>query len=230
MLDVLDTAVLELNEHGQVEMMNNAAERCFGTGKDRSQGAEIARVATIPPDLEQAVNDTRNDGRRRHLRECRLAGGLYDCNVQSLEHRHVLLELYNLEWEQQRQQMEQREVQTGMLELLRRNLGHEIKNPLGGIRGAAQMMAAELEEQELGTLARLIMREVDRIDELIKRFGRPQLHHGQTDIHKVADEALELLLAESGGRAEVTRDFDPSIPQLEGDAWYLMLSRRGPGE
>lgn len=221
MLDVLDTAVLELNEHNRIELMNGAAERCFGTGKDRSQGMALNHIAGIPPDLCQAVTDTRNDQRRRHLRECRLAGGLYDCNIQATQNRHVLLELYDLRWEQQRQQMEQREVQTGMLELLRRNLGHEIKNPLGGIRGAAQMMAAELEEQELGTLARLIMREVDRIDELIERFGRPRLNYSEADIHKVADEAIELLLAESGGATTVERDFDPSIPKLLGDASAL---------
>ena len=78
MLDVLDTAVLELNEHDRIEMMNGAAELCFGTGKDRSQGMELNHIAGIPADLCQAVTDTRNDQRRRHLRECRLAGGLYD--------------------------------------------------------------------------------------------------------------------------------------------------------
>ena len=221
MLDELDTAVLELNERDCIEHMNDAAERCFGTGKDRSQGLELKRISDIPPDLSQAVTDTRKDQRRRHLGECRLAGGMYDCNIQLLQNRHVLIELYNLRWEQQRQQLEQREVQTGMLELLRRNLGHEIRNPLGGIRGAAQMMAAELQEQELGTLARLIMREVDRIDELIQRFGQPPIRHNKLDIHKVSDEAIELLLAESGGETLVSRDFDPSIPQLDGDASAL---------
>jgi two-component system nitrogen regulation sensor histidine kinase GlnL len=221
LLELLDTAVLELNESDRIEHMNDAAERCFGTGKDRSCGIELTQMSGIPPDLSQAVKDTRKDQRRRHLRECRLAGGLYDCNIQALENHHVLLELYNLRWEQQRHQLEQREVQTGMLELLRRNLGHEIRNPLGGIRGAAQMMAAELAEQELGTLARLIMREVDRIDELIQKFGQPQLRHSKADIHKVADEAIELMLAESGGLAKVHRDFDPSIPQLDGDASAL---------
>jgi two-component system nitrogen regulation sensor histidine kinase GlnL len=220
-LDELDTAILELNDRNRIERMNEAAERCFGTGKDRSIGLDLARIGGVPTDLNQAVTDTRSDQRRRHLRECHLAGGMYDCNIQLLENQHVLLELYNLRWEQQRQQLEQREVQTGMLELLRRNLGHEIRNPLGGIRGAAQMMAAELGEQELGTLARLIMREVDRIDELIQRFGQPRISRGKLDIHKVTDESIELLMAESGGETLVSRDFDPSIPQLDGDASAL---------
>ncbi len=221
MLDALDTAVIELNEQDCIELMNGAAELCLGTGKDRARGVALSHLSGIPPNLKKAVVATRNDHRRRHVRECRLAGGLYDCTIQSLEDHHVLLELHSLRWVQQRQQLQQREVQTGMLDLLRRNLGHEIRNPLGGIRGAAQMMAAELGEQELGTLARLIMREVDRIDELIKRFGQPQLEHATADIHKVADEAIELLLAESGGATRIRRDFDPSIPELPGDASAL---------
>jgi two-component system nitrogen regulation sensor histidine kinase GlnL len=221
LLDVLDTAVLELNSDDCIQQMNDAAERCLGTGKERSRGVRLSRVAAIPADLSQAVSATREDQRRRHLSDCRLAGGLYDCNIQALENRHVLLELYNLRWEHQRHQLEQREVQTGMLDLLRRNLGHEIRNPLGGIRGAAQMMAAELGEQELGTLARMIMREVDRIDELIQRFGQPSVSHSEADIHKVIDEVIEVLQAEYGMDTNITRDFDPSIPPLEGDASAL---------
>jgi two-component system nitrogen regulation sensor histidine kinase GlnL len=220
-LNVLDTAVLELDSRGRIKQMNDAAERCLGTGKERAQGSELQTAARVPQDLFEAVALTREDLRRRHLRRCQFAGGVYDCNIQALEDSHILLELYNLNWEHQRQQLEQREVQTGMLELLRRNLGHEIRNPLGGIRGAAQMMAAELQEQELGTLAKLIIREVDRIDELIQRFGQPQLNHSKADIHQVSDEAIELLMAESGGQASVERDFDPSIPPIGGDASAL---------
>jgi two-component system nitrogen regulation sensor histidine kinase GlnL len=220
-LDDLDTAVLKLDGRDCIEQMNAAAELCLGTGKDRARGVPIGQVNGVPTDLTQAVALTRDDQRRRHLRECQLAGGLYDCNIQALDDDRVLLEMYNLQWEQQRQALEQREVQTGMLELLRRNLGHEIRNPLGGIRGAAQMMAAELAEHDLGTLASLIIREVDRINELIQRFGQPDLHHMDADIHKIVDEAIEVLMAESGGEPKVARDFDPSIPQIRGDASAL---------
>lgn len=221
MLDTLDTAVLELDAHNQINQMNSAAELCLGTGKEHAHGKALGQLNGVPEDLTQAISQTRGDQRRRHLRECHLAGGLYDCNIQAVENNHVLLELYDLRWEQQRQQLEQREVQTGMLALLRRNLGHEIRNPLGGIRGAAQMMAEELAEQELGTLARLIMREVDRINELIERFGKPELHHVDADIHQVVDEAIEVLMAESGGEPRVQRDFDPSIPTITGDVSAL---------
>ncbi len=105
-----------------------------------------------------------------------------------------------------------------MLELLSRNLGHEVRNPLGGIRGAAQMLADELDSEELQTLARLIMRESDRIDELIRKFGQPELDQRETDLYPLLDEAVELLGLEFGETVAIDKDFDPSIPPIRADA------------
>ncbi|MDX1459742.1 MAG: ATP-binding protein [Xanthomonadales bacterium] len=221
MIDALDTAVVELDDQGRIQLVNTAAEACLGTARARAVGQPFEHVSRLPGDLRRALDSLRRDGRRRHVRECRMAGGQYDCTIQSLDRGHALLEFYDLGWEEQRRQLAQREVQTGMLDLLRRNLGHEIRNPLGGIRGAAQMMSEELGEGELGTLARMIIREVDRIDELIGRFGHDALKRSEVDLHRVCDEAIELLQAESGGLITVRRDFDPSIPPLMADGVAL---------
>jgi len=217
LLELLDTAVVEMDGQGRIEQMNGAAELCLGTGRDRARGQQLANLAGASAEVISAVAASCQDQRHRHVRECQMAGGMYDCNIQVLEDQRMLLELHDLKWEQQTQQMAQREIQTRLLELLRRNLGHEIRNPLGGIRGAAQMLAAELGDQELGTLARLVMREVDRIDELIRRFGRENVSHSQVGIHMIADEAIELLMAESAGSIRIQRDYDPSIPQISAD-------------
>ena len=129
----------------------------------------------------------------------------------------MLLEFHDLKWQRQQSNLQQRELQTGMLDLLRRNLGHEIRNPLGGIRGAAQMMVAELEGGELGTLAELIMREVDRIDELLARFGKPELTRRPLDLHYVLNETASLVRMESVHSVEIIQDYDPSIPQISAD-------------
>jgi len=220
-IEALETAIVELDLDNRVRLVNGATEQCLAAGRERLLGVALEQVHGIPDELIEALAATRSDERPRRLRECRFNGGLYNCNIHYLENRHVLLELYDLEWEQQKLQLQQREVQTAMLDLLRRNLGHEIRNPLGGIRGAAQMMAAELGEQELGTLARLIMREVDRIDELIQRFWQPQAERELVDLHHVLEETLELTEAASHGAASVTRDYDPSIPHLTGDSTAL---------
>lgn len=221
MLDSLCTAIFKLDERDRIREMNRAAEQCLGGGRDRMVGLPLPGLPGIPEDLLGAAEATRADGVQRHLHECRVLSGLYDCTIQLLADGSLLLELHDVQMEQRFMQLRQREVQTGMLDLLRRNLGHELRNPLGGIRGAAQMMAAELHDHELGTLAHLIMREVDRIDELIQRFGQPLVRRSKADIHQVLDEAVELLQAESRGTVDIRHDYDPSIPELPGDASAL---------
>jgi two-component system nitrogen regulation sensor histidine kinase GlnL len=221
MFDALSTAVVELDDQGCVQSMNTAAENCLATGRERVHGGRFLDIAGIPAVLSDAISSSISEQRGHRLRECELAGGWYDCNIHLLPERHLLLEFSDLKWQQQQSKLQQLEVQTGMLDLLRRNLGHEIRNPLGGIRGAAQMMAEELQGRELGTLAELIMREVDRIDELMARFGRPELKFETIDIHHVLRETTDLIQAESADSLQITQDYDPSIPALMADASAL---------
>ncbi len=221
MFDALSTAVVELDDQGRVRSMNTAAENCLATGRERSRGGQFLDIAGIPADLSAAIASAVAEQRGRHLRECKLAGGWYDCHIHPLPEQHLLLEFSDLKWQQQQTKLQQLEVQTGMMDLLRRNLGHEIRNPLGGIRGAAQMMAEELKGRELGTLAELIMREVDRIDELMARFGQPELEFEAIDIHYVLRETTDLLRMESGDDLKIIQDYDPSIPMVSADASAL---------
>lgn len=220
-LDLLDTGVIRLDGKGRLVQMNAAAENCLLVSRGRAAGHLIWEVAEIPPELRDAICHTPGTSQGLRLHELKLGGGIYDCTIQAVEDGTLLLELNNLEWEQMRLRLQQREVQTGMLDLLSRNLAHEVRNPLGGIRGAAQMLAAELEPGELRTLARLIMRESDRIDELILRFGQPELIRQPVDIYPLLDEAIDLLGAEFGDLVRVERDYDPSIPSFSADATAL---------
>ena len=221
MIDSLSTAVMELDDQGHVISMNAAAEHCLATGRVRAHGLPFEDIGAIPETLLQAISATAREQRGRHVSECKLSGGWFDCSIQPIPGQHLLLEFYDLKWQLQQNKMQQREVQTGMMDLLRRNLGHEIRNPLGGIRGAAQMMAAELSGSELGTLAELIMREADRIDELLARFGRPELELQLVDVHYVLQETTELLRLESAESVRIIQDYDPSIPQISADASAL---------
>lgn len=215
-IEALETAVLELDGQQRLKRINSAAEECFSMSRERLIGRSLAGLEGVPLALESAISNTFLDHRPRRLHDCQLPGGQYDCTIHQLDEDCLVLELHSLDWYQQHQQIERREVQTGLMNLLRRNLGHEIRNPLGGIRGAAQMMADELAEEELGNLARMIMREVDRIDELIKRFWQPTAHQELFDIHRCAQDAIELLASEAPG-VSILRDYDPSIPPLHGD-------------
>jgi two-component system nitrogen regulation sensor histidine kinase GlnL len=221
MFELLSTAVVELDAEGCVTTMNVSAENCFDMGRERVFGQLFQDLPGLPAALLQAINATSEDQRNRQIQECKLEGGWFDCNIQTTPAKGMLLEFYNLKWQRQQNKLQQREIQTGMMELLRRNLGHEIRNPLGGIRGAAQMMANELNGGELGTLAELIMREVDRVDELLKRFGQPELELGWVDIHRPLQETADLLNVESAETLKIKHDYDPSIPNLKADAAAL---------
>lgn len=217
-LDLLDTGVIRLDGDGRVLQMNGAAESCLLISRQRAYGQLIHQTVELPEALARMIGPDTNRSEVCRLHELKFGGGIFDCTIQPIDGGDWLLELHNLEWEQRRLRLQQREVQTGMLELLSRNLGHEVRNPLGGIRGAAQMLAEELEDGELATLARLIMRESDRIDELIQRFGHPELVRQPMDIYPLLDEALGLLAAEFGDLVQVERDYDPSIPPISADA------------
>ena len=217
-LDLLDTGVVRLDRSGRILLMNSAAENCLLVSRDRARGRYIGEVASIPNELRDAILHMPEGSQCLRLHELKLGNSLYDCTIQSIEESNLLLEFQNLEWEQMRLRLQQREVQTGMLELLSRNLGHEVRNPLGGIRGAAQMLADELETGELATLARLIMRESDRIDELIQRFGHQELDCREVDLYPLLDEAQDLLAAEFGESVSIERDYDPSLPSISADS------------
>lgn len=220
-LDLLDSGVVRLDGMGRIIQMNSAAEHCLLVSRDRATGRAIWETAEVPQELRDAISEPPGTNQGLHLHELKLGGGIYDCMIQSIEDGTLLLELNNLEWEQMRLRLQQREVQTGMLDLLSRNLAHEVRNPLGGIRGAAQMLADELETGELRTLARLIMRESDRIDELILRFGQPELVRQQVDIYPLLDEAIDLAAAEFGDSVRLEKDYDPSIPSISADGSAL---------
>jgi two-component system nitrogen regulation sensor histidine kinase GlnL len=221
MLDMLSTAIVQLDNEGRVDDMNSAAEQFLATGRERARGGHFKDIAGVPEELSEAIATTADDQASRHLSECQFAEGCFDCNIQSIPGHRVLLEFHDLKWQQQQSKWKQLEIQAGVMDLLRRNLGHEIRNPLGGIRGAAQLMAEEPDGGELFTLAQLIIREVDRIDELLERFGQPELHRRPVDIHQVLQETVELLQAEAGDRLEIIHDYDPSIPPLLADASAL---------
>lgn len=221
MLDSLSTAVIELDDLGCIRGMNSAAEHCLATSRERVHGWQFSDIGNIPDELSEAISATSREQRGRHLSECGLAGGLFDCTIQPVTGQGMLLELYDLKWQQQQNKLQQREVQTGMMDLIRRNLGHEIRNPLGGIRGAAQMLAAELTDRELGSLAELIMREVDRIDELMARFGQSELDCQPVDIHFILSETTELLRLESADSVKIIQNYDPSIPKISADSSAL---------
>jgi two-component system nitrogen regulation sensor histidine kinase GlnL len=104
-----------------------------------------------------------------------------------------------------------------------RGLAHEIKNPLGGLRGAAQLLERKLSESER-EYTRIIIREADRLQSLVDRLAEPTHPYlpVQVNIHQVLEHVRSLILAEVGESFVLRRDYDPSIPEFAGDPDQLV--------
>jgi two-component system nitrogen regulation sensor histidine kinase GlnL len=105
-----------------------------------------------------------------------------------------------------------------------RNLAHEIKNPLGGIRGSAQLLERELPDPELREFTQVIVKETDRLQALMNRMLTPNRMPNveSVNIHEVLERVRILLIAEYPDRLAIMRDYDTSLPELFGDKEQLM--------
>ena len=138
---------------------------------------------------------------------------------------HVVVELVEIE-QQTRQDREERALdQAQVTKELIRNLAHEIKNPLGGIRGAAQLLEMEIESRALTEYTQVIINEADRLQALVDRLLAPHRKpHVVSDvnIHEVCERVRALILAEFPRGLTVERDYDTSIPDFRGDREQLI--------
>ncbi|ALT76342.1 MULTISPECIES: nitrogen regulation protein NR(II) [unclassified Roseateles] len=127
--------------------------------------------------------------------------------------------------QQNRQEREERSFdQVQATKELTRNLAHEIKNPLGGIRGAAQLLAMDL-QPELQEYTQVIIHEVDRLQSLVDRLLAPHRHAqvvGDVNIHEVCERVRSLILVEYPRGLKVQRDYDTSLPDFRGDREQLI--------
>ena len=106
-----------------------------------------------------------------------------------------------------------------------RAIGHEIKNPLGGLRGAAQLLERELGNQsKLKVYTDIIVRETDRLCGLVDSMSHTQtpLQFEHINIHEVLEHVRHLTLVELSGGIRIEQDYDPSLPQVIGDREQLI--------
>ncbi|HKX44950.1 MAG TPA: nitrogen regulation protein NR(II) [Burkholderiaceae bacterium] len=138
---------------------------------------------------------------------------------------NVVVELVEIE-QQTRQDREERALgQAQVTKELIRNLAHEIKNPLGGIRGAAQLLEMEVESRALTEYTQVIISEADRLQALVDRLLAPHRRPhvvGAVNIHEVCERVRSLILAEFPRGLQVVRDYDISIPDFRGDREQLI--------
>jgi two-component system, NtrC family, nitrogen regulation sensor histidine kinase GlnL len=138
----------------------------------------------------------------------------------------VLVEMIEIEQQTKQDREERAATQAEANKELVRNLAHEIKNPLGGIRGAAQLLEMELEgKRDLTEYTQVIIAEADRLQALVDRLLAPHRHAhvvADVNIHEVCERVRALMAAEYPRGIALKRDYDTSIPEFRGDREQLI--------
>jgi two-component system nitrogen regulation sensor histidine kinase GlnL len=229
-LDLLATAALLLDRSRRVLYANPAAENLFARSRKQMVGQLVEQVFADATPLASAIARAVESGAAYTGQELELpVGGKpkahLTCTVSpvTLGEAALLLELRPID-QQLRVAREERivEQQRANRELVR-NLAHEIRNPLGGIRGAAQLLERELESARLGEYTQVVIAEADRLESLVNRLLTPHRLPAfrRTNIHEVLVRVKGVVQAEFP-QVAIDCDFDASLPELDADPEQLV--------
>ena len=226
-LDALATAVLFLGPELSVVYANPAAENLFKFSSRNIVGHGLAEVFRNDSLLSAAIHHAqeRNCSYLQHELSLTTASQeKFDvsCTVTPAEIDGVdgyLLEFNELHQQLRMAREERLQDQTEANRWLIRNLAHEIKNPLGGLRGAAQLLERELERPELTEYTQVIMKEADRLHTLMDRLLTPQRlpQLAPFNIHEAVERVRSLVLAEFSDDIRIRREYDVSLPTVDAD-------------
>ena len=229
--DLLATLVAVVHSDGAVVFANAALEDALGISRRAIVGSYFPDSFTEPAYLHSGLQGAggnefaalRYDAWLKRLNRDPLP--VHVIVTQTEKAGEIIVELLPQE-QQARQDREERLAEQAQAnkELIR-NLAHEIKNPLGGIRGAAQLLEMEMDSRELIEYTQVIIHEADRLQTLVDRLlaphRRPHLV-GDVNIHEVCERVRSLILAEFPRGLTVVRDYDTSIPEFRGDREQLI--------
>jgi two-component system nitrogen regulation sensor histidine kinase GlnL len=229
--DLLATLVAVVHVDGVVLFANAALEDALGISRRTIEGSQFPDCFTDALILRNALAGAGSNefAALRYDAWLRRAGPdhlpVHVVVAQTDVAGEIIVELLPLE-QQAKQDREERLIdQAQANKELIRNLAHEIKNPLGGIRGAAQLLEMEIESKELIEYTQVIIHEADRLQSLVDRLlaphRRPHLV-GDVNIHEVCERVRSLIQVEFPKGLQATRDYDTSIPDFRGDREHLI--------
>jgi two-component system nitrogen regulation sensor histidine kinase GlnL len=234
LLDNISTALLVVEANLTVSFINSAAEAALQVSKRRVKGLNISELfseqGTTAENLQNVIESNSPFTKRE------TAFGLKNGATITVDYAatpfqylssgetSLILEIHTID-RQLRISREERLISSQQTtNALVKGLAHEIKNPLGGLRGAAQLLARELPNQDLQEYTNIIIEEADRLRNLVDRMlGPHQLSKPvPLNIHEVLEHVASLIQAETQGEISIARDYDPSIPEFTADRAQLI--------
>jgi two-component system nitrogen regulation sensor histidine kinase GlnL len=228
-LDLLATAVLMLSDELRVCYANPAAENLFELSKRQLAGQTARQLFGDAPALFRAIDKALANGASYTEQELELAilGKVrlhLSCSVSVVDTpgATLLLEFRHIDQQlkiaREERLLEQQQANRDLI----RGLAHEIKNPLGGIRGAAQLLERELDRPPLIEYTQVIIGEADRLQKLVDRMLTPHRlpKYRRTNIHEILSRVGNVVRVEFP-RIAIVSDFDISLPEFDADPEQL---------
>ena len=231
LLDNLTTAILLVDDSMRVIYLNPAAEGLLELSSARITGEEVDKVLLEEGDTKSSLLRVLDTGVGFTKRQAALRLGVgremtvdYVVTPVTLESEALIIEIQPLDRLMRISREEAILSAQHLSQLLVKSLAHEIKNPLGGLRGAAQLLARELASEQLTDYTNVIIEEADRLRNLVDRLlsAPRRITREPVNIHEVLERVRHLVEAESDGRPVIQRDYDPSIPEINGDREQLI--------
>jgi two-component system nitrogen regulation sensor histidine kinase GlnL len=229
-LELLASSVLVVGADGQVRYANPAAEHLLEVSMKSLSRQTLAglfvngdeldalcrqALAHKYADLRQDLTLQRSGREPLHVHSIVSAAGEEEAVVELREN------VQQLKLDREERLLDQSQANKELI----RNLAHEIKNPLGGIRGAAQLLELELPDPSLREYTQVVIKEADRLQTLVDRLLAPHRRPhivGDVNIHEVCERVRSVVLAEFPSGLAIRRDYDASIPEFRGDKEQLI--------
>jgi len=226
-LDQLTTAVVVVDAASdrsfRISYLNQSAQSLFGRSDSRTIGIPLARLIHddhATPAVLQNVIDTGQPFTKREV-PLYVVDGLVRVNysISPLSETELLVEFERLDRFIRIDRDERHVTLQETVRKLARGLAHEIKNPLGGLRGAAQLLDRQLVDDEQREYTSVIISEADRLRNLVDRIMGPngEVSFEPVNVHHVIERVVKLLEAESPAEVKFERSYDPSLPHVEAD-------------
>ncbi len=235
LLEQLSTAVLLLDEHLSVRYANPAAEQLFATSRTHLLGRSIALFFWEDDECLDALNNALLDQQPYTRREARLH---FPSNGQVITidytatpfngagqaGKQLLVELFPQDRVLRLSREDNLFTAHQVTRALVRGVAHEVKNPLGGIRGATQLLARSLDNPEYKEFTDIIISEVDRLRTLAdSMLGSRQLpSYELVNIHEPLERVRSLIANQTKKKIKITRDYDLSLPEILADRDQLI--------
>jgi len=232
-LENLNTAVLRFDRGLRLNYINPAGEMLFAASAKQITGQTVEELLPHSGQFTAVLRRSYESGNPYTEREVQLIlvnqqTITVDCTVTPLNEPHqengLLMELLQLDRHLRIAREETLLAQYQTTRTLIRGMAHEIKNPLGGLRGAAQLLERELPDPKLKEYTQVIIGEADRLQNLLNRMLGPNTlpYKRLINIHEIVERVYTLLEAEASEGIKITKDYDPSIPEFKADPDQLI--------